>query len=201
MTVGRRKSVDDETLLAHARAVFLERGAFGTTKDIARRAGVSEAVIFQRFPTKAELFLAAMMPRDVDADSIIASEITDTQAALVETGRRLLDHFRQVIPMATHLMLHPDIKMSEVVEHFGAGRVDRIADLLTRFMIRRNAEGLLRVDDPQATANLMIAAIHSLAVYEMMELHKGDDLGHAVPLFVKALWSGMAPGPPDRGGP
>lgn len=30
--------------------------------------------------------------------------------------------------------------MSEVVEHFGAGRVDRIADLLTGFMTKRNKE-------------------------------------------------------------
>ena len=71
--MGRPKIIDDDALLAHARVVFLERGAYGSTKDIAKRAGISESAIFQRFPTKAELFLAAMLPPQVDVSAIVAS--------------------------------------------------------------------------------------------------------------------------------
>ncbi len=192
--MGRKKLIDDEALLAHARAVFLERGAFGATKDIAQRAGVSEAVIFQRFPTKAALFLAAMMPADVEAEAVIATEIEDARAALVETGHRLLGHFRKIIPTAMHLMTHPAIKMSEVAEHFGSNRVEKIATLLADYLAKMTADGQLAVQNPLAAANLLIAAIHSLAVYEMMEFHHGEALDHAVPLFVDALWSGLGPG-------
>ncbi|WP_448205688.1 TetR/AcrR family transcriptional regulator [Azospirillum sp. sgz302134] len=198
--MGRKRVIDDTALLAHARAVFLERGAFGTTKDIAQRAGVSEAVIFQRFPTKAALFLAAMLPPDVDADAIVASKIADTRAALVETGRRLLAHYRTIIPTAVHLMTNPAISMAEVATHFGEDPNSRIVSALAGFLKERTEQGLLRVENPMASASLLIAAIHSLALFEMMEFHQGDDLTHAVPLFVDALWSGLVPGPAPNDG-
>ena len=49
-------------ILSAARAVFLERGAMGTTSEVAARAGVSEGTIFNRFKSKEMLFRAAMHP-------------------------------------------------------------------------------------------------------------------------------------------
>jgi AcrR family transcriptional regulator len=60
--MGRRKLVEDDALLAVAREAFVERGIAARSRDIARRAGISEAVISQRYPTKAHLFFAAMAP-------------------------------------------------------------------------------------------------------------------------------------------
>jgi len=191
--LGRKKIIEDDALLAVARAVFMERGAFGTMKDVAQRAGVSEAAIFQRYPTKVALFLAAMMPPDTEVEVAVAAEIEDTKAALVETGYRLLRHFRVVIPTAMHLMSHPTIKMSEVADHFGTGRVATAAGHLAALLKERMARGQIRKCDPQAAAQMLVAAIHSLAVYELMEIHGGDELEHAVPLFVEALWIGLVP--------
>ncbi|MHB1104469.1 MAG: TetR/AcrR family transcriptional regulator [Devosia sp.] len=193
LALGRRKIIEDDALLGYARAVFMERGAFGTMKNVAQRAGVSEAAIFQRYPTKVALFLAAMMPPDGEAETAIAVEIEDTQAALVETGHRLLKHFRAVIPTAMHLMSHPTIKMSEVADHFGSERVDTIAGHLAAFLKERMAKGQIKATNPLAAAHMLVAAVHSLAVYEMMEIHNADDPEHAVPLFVNALWTGLVP--------
>ena len=197
--MGRKKIIGDEALLEHARAVFLERGAFGTTKDIAKRAGISEAVIFKRFPTKANLFLAAMMPPNIDANTIIASEIEDTPAALVETGYRLLHHFRKIIPPALHLMAHPTIKMSEIIEHFGDD--EEVTNHLTDFLQERSAQGHINTKNPMAAASLLVAAIHSLALYEIMEMHGGQDMEHAVPFFVGELWAGLQPRPAEADDP
>ena len=191
--MGRRKVIDNELLLAHARAVFLERGVFGTTKEIARRAEVSEALLYQRYPTKTQLFTAAMMPPEVEADAVVASEIEDTQAALVETGVRLLKHLRKVIPTAMHLLMHPAVGPGDLSVHFASGRVTKITELLIAFLRARDARGDIRVTDPMGAANLIIAAVHSLAVYETLEVHGGDDLEHAVPIFIDALWRGLAP--------
>jgi AcrR family transcriptional regulator len=49
--MGRRKLVEDDELLAVARGVFVEKGIAASTREIARRAGISEAVIYQRHPT------------------------------------------------------------------------------------------------------------------------------------------------------
>jgi AcrR family transcriptional regulator len=50
-----------ETLVESAVHVFAERGFHGTpTADIARAAGISQAYLFRLFPTKAELYVAAV---------------------------------------------------------------------------------------------------------------------------------------------
>lgn len=191
--MGRKKIIDDETLLEHARSVFLQRGAFGSTKEIAERAGVSEAAIFKRYPTKAKLFLAALLPPAADPRSLVANEIEDPRGALEETGRRLLDYFREVIPTAMHLMGNPAITVADVASHFDSKGVNNIDEALTVFIQERASLGQLRVRDARASASLLVAGIHSLALYEMMGLHGGVDMGHAIPHFVDALWSGLAP--------
>ena len=44
-----------ERIIAAAAAVFAERGLDAATAEIAHRAGVGEATLFRRFPTKDEL--------------------------------------------------------------------------------------------------------------------------------------------------
>ena len=90
--MGRKKIIDEHTLLEAARGVFLEQGSTAATKEIARRAGISEAAIFARYPTKTALFVAALLSADIDADNLIATEIENPRDALIETGRRLLRH-------------------------------------------------------------------------------------------------------------
>jgi hypothetical protein len=60
--MGRHKLSEDDVLLAVAREAFVERRIVASSRDIARRAGISEAVVYQRHPTKAHLFFAAMVP-------------------------------------------------------------------------------------------------------------------------------------------
>jgi Bacterial regulatory proteins, tetR family len=60
--MGRRKLIEDHDLLAVARDVFVKRGFAASTREIARRAGISEAIIYQRHATKVHLFFAAMVP-------------------------------------------------------------------------------------------------------------------------------------------
>src|SRR6187401_1098190 len=57
---GRPPSIDSARLLAAAREVFLEHGIRATTLEVAKRAGVSEGVLFHRFKSKEGLFSAAM---------------------------------------------------------------------------------------------------------------------------------------------
>ncbi len=193
--MGRRKIIQDEQLLKHAHDVFMEFGTFGSTKEIARRAGISEATLFQRYPTKAALFLAAMVPPRVDVEAIIhaATSQDDPQAALVEIGHRILAYFRTLIPTVMHLMSHPSISMADVTGHFKDMPAQTLVDALAAHLRDAHSRGELRADNPMASAGLFVSAIHSLAAFELMEMHGGQNLDHAVELFAAALWNGLAP--------
>lgn len=193
--MGRRKVIENDQVLRHAREVFLEGGAFGSTKEIARRAGISEATLFQRFPTKAALFLAALVPPEVDVDGIVhaPTKRTDPRGALTEIGQRMLAYFRSLIPTVMHLITHPSISMADVASHFQRMPEQAMAEALATYLREAEARGKIKVHDPMAAANLLISSVHSLAVFELMEIHAGQDLEHAIEHFVGALWSGLDP--------
>ena len=79
-TVGQRA-------LAAAREVFAQRGWFGTSYDeVAKRAGVGKSSLYLRWPTKADLVIAAVTPA-------VASPPPNTgtvRGDLVELGEALL---------------------------------------------------------------------------------------------------------------
>jgi AcrR family transcriptional regulator len=72
--VGRRLSTAEarrEAVLRAAVPVFAQRGYYGTpTAEVATRAGISQAYVFRLFPTKQELFVAAL---DHGTEQILAS--------------------------------------------------------------------------------------------------------------------------------
>ena len=81
-----------ETMIASAVKVFAKTGYYGTTvADVAKDAGISPAYIFRLFPSKEELFVAAVdrcYARIVDAVLAIAgvSETRDSSFVLSEIG-------------------------------------------------------------------------------------------------------------------
>jgi len=200
--VGRNKAISDDQLLRHARDVFLEGGAFGSTKEIARRTGISEATLFQRFPTKAALFLAAMIPPKVDVDRIVNSPTVrkNLPDALSEIGIRMLAYFRTVIPTVMHLITHPSISMADVKAHFETAPEEALVKALAQYLRKATESGQANAPNPLGAAGLLVSAVHSLAIFELMEMHGAQNQEHAVHQFVQALWSGMAPAGNARSG-
>lgn len=193
--MGRRKKIEDADILKEARAEFLQKGAFGSTKDIAGRCGVSEATLFLRFPTKAKLFIAALAPPEVDVQDIIfaPTKSDNPKAELTEVCHRILDYFRALIPTAIHLMTHPGISMDDVTQHFKPAASGSLNNALAEYLRGADRLGEMSVPDPVASAGLLISALHSLPLFEMMKFHGGADLSHAVEKFVDAQWQGFRP--------
>jgi len=193
--LGRNKVISDDQLLRHAREVFLVEGAFGSTKEIARRTGISEATLFQRYPTKAALFLAAMIPPKVDVDRIVNAPTVRTNLpdALSEIGIRMLAYFRTLIPTVMHLITHPSISMADVRAHFETVPEEVLVNALAQYLRKATESGQANAPNPLGAAGLLVSAIHSLAIFELTEMHSTRNQEHAVHQFVQALWSGMAP--------
>ncbi|HMF12415.1 MAG TPA: helix-turn-helix domain-containing protein, partial [Gemmataceae bacterium] len=72
--MGRHKTISDDEVLGIARRLFRAQGHDATTRQIAKAAGISEAVLYQRFGSKNDLFFAAMHPRGPDVDELLGPE-------------------------------------------------------------------------------------------------------------------------------
>ena len=110
--MARPTTITDERLLAAAREAFLERGILATTADVARRAGVSEGSIFRRFPTKFDLFRAAMIAEDSDpaflTDLTARAGTGEVAAHLNEIGVSLIYYARKVAPLMMMRWSNPE---------------------------------------------------------------------------------------------
>jgi AcrR family transcriptional regulator len=114
----------------------------------------------------------------------------------------MLAYFRTLIPTVLHLLTHPAISIDHVASHFRSAPLQTLADALVAYLRDARSRGEVKVDDPRATALLFISAIHSLPLFELMDLHGGQDVDHAVEAFVAALWHGLAPtGPAPKKSP
>jgi AcrR family transcriptional regulator len=84
-----------ELIIAAAATVFAERGLDAATAEIAHRAGVGEATLFRRFPTKDDLIDAIIETRmeEMAALADAAAEEPDPAAALERLMQDLVKQF------------------------------------------------------------------------------------------------------------
>ncbi len=195
--MGRKKTVPDDELLRHAREVFLARGRAGSTKEVAKRAGISEAVLFQRFKTKRELVIAALHPTPVDVNEALKLDALsqDFRIGLAQLGRRMLAVFNAVIPATMQLITSFGVSPEEIfAKHSARAPVTGFVDGVARYIADAETRGEVSATNPVAAAGLFVAAIHSLAVFELMGMH-GHSGAHgdaAIDSFVAVLWAGLA---------
>src|SRR5438046_8203043 len=106
--MGRHKTISDDEVLRVARDVFREHGHTASTRVIAEAAGISEAVLYQRFGSKNELFFAAMRPGGPDLAELLGppEPPEDARAYLQATVVRMGRHFARVLPLALQVMMH-----------------------------------------------------------------------------------------------
>src|ERR1039458_6878174 len=114
--MGRKKSLSDAQLLETARQVFVEHGFGASTKEIARRAGVSEGVIYQRFLTKDELFFAAMISPPVDVKKLLRPGRSKGLKLIEKVTLSMVEYSRATLPVLLPLMMHPGFRFEEFAE-------------------------------------------------------------------------------------
>src|SRR5262245_57236636 len=99
---GRPITLTDDQLLDVARDVYLARGIEATTSEIAKRARISESVIFHRYKTKEALFTAVferqifMPPAFARLPALVGrGEIADN---LFDAGMGMAEMTQSVLP-------------------------------------------------------------------------------------------------------
>jgi len=139
--MARTKSISDQVLLRAARDVFVKGGFAASTKSIARRAGVSEGVLFQRFSTKEELFFAAMIPPAADLSGLFRKRHKDGYKAFSAVTLAMLDYFRATLPVLITLIAHPSFRFEEFASRHPDSPLVTLRRQITHFMLEERLAG------------------------------------------------------------
>ncbi len=188
--LARPRRIDDETLLEAARKTFVEKGPGATTREIAERAGVSEGLLFQRYATKADLFLAALVPPMADPVAILRGDAEDSDAreALEQAALGMLAYFRKVMPLLLTLFNHPLFDPERFFRHEAPASVQSWIDALVGFIDARPGSG--RADSRDA-ASLLTCALFGAALIDTTGIHGAPLADAAVRGMVRSLWEGI----------
>lgn len=194
--MGRHKTIADDELLEVARRVFRERGHTASTRDVASAAGISQAVLYQRFRSKDDLFFAAMMPASPDLSEILGEPPTgdvDGAAYLRALARRLLAYFEGIAPSLLHLITHPSFRLDVIArahDHFPARALE--AGLADRLKLLQQLRAL-GSGDVKAAASVLVAALHSYAVFGALAGAPAASHAFRADALITVLWQGLRP--------
>jgi AcrR family transcriptional regulator len=195
--VGRRKIITDAALLAAAREAFVEYGLAASTRDIARRAGISEGVLFQRFGTKTDLFFAAMAPPPFPWARVFRKKgrPADGRARLELLVQRLIDYFREAVPVLLPLLSHPEFRFEEFARRHSQSSFISLRREIVEHLAAERASGRLGPIDPGPAALALISLGHSVAVFERLGAHGARFPAVLIKGAVASLWQGFASQP------
>ncbi len=165
---GRPQTISDDDLIDAASAVFLEQGVGATTAAVARKARISESVIFHRYKTKEALFLA-VLDRVIRLPPILEhletrigqGEVADT---LFDIGMGVMEEARRVMPffmMASMLARASSWKLDELRDRMTKPPPAHLQSvrLLARYFKGETEAGRLRPVDSEAVARMFLGAV------------------------------------------
>ncbi len=190
--MGRYKTISDDEVLRVARDIFREEGHTATTRAVAEAAGISEAVLYQRFGSKDALFFAAMHATGPDVERLLGPKDPpdDAHAYLRVVVVRLGKHFADVIPLALRVMTHPSFDPSTLARHqpkgpasLRQGLTERLASLARRKRIATRAEAV--------TARVLVSLAHDWALGGVMSHDNPPHRERALKEMVDAVWEGL----------
>jgi len=172
---GRASAQDRQAgLIGAAASLFAAKGFSGTTtKDIAKAAGVSEALLFKHFPTKRALYSAILAEKAQYSELRAALEkaVADRDDERLFT---LLAGFRirkGADPTMLRLLLFSALEGHELSAMFFRQQYRVFYDLLAGYISRRIVEGAFRAVDPQLTARAFFGIIvHHRILHDILGL-------------------------------
>jgi AcrR family transcriptional regulator len=183
------------SLIAAAASLFARKGFNGTTtKEIAKTAGVSEALVFKHFPTKQKLYGAILEEKVA---------VSDLLSAIEQSARQRDD--RQVFSLIAGYRIRPDVDSTLLrlllfsalegheLSNMFFGRHHKVFyEYLATYIERRIGDGAFRGVDPLLAARAFIGmVVHHRLLHEIFQvpMHRShsDTISAYVDLFLQGL--------------
>ena len=192
----RQKTISDEEILEHARALFLDRGFAASTLAIARQARISEALIFRRFRTKEALFAAALglaeEPAWISKLKPLAGAYT-FRNNLVAVSLDIIDYYDAHLPRL--MMIWSSRTRAPIRRKLDDTPQARNLRALSRYFAREIELGRMRRVDPEVVARMLLGALSNHSFAKAMGMHVQGRVAakRYVTRLIGALWQGIAP--------
>lgn len=182
-------------LIQAAATLFAKKGFNGTTtKEIARAAGVSEALVFKHFPTKRALY-AAILAEKVTVGALLEA-IEDS--AKKKDDRRvftLIASYRirpGVDPTLLRLLLFSALEGHELSDMFFGKHHKVFYDRLAAYVQTRIEDGAFRPIDPLLAARAFIGmVVHHRLLHEIFGVPMDRSYDDTVTTYVDVFLNGL----------
>jgi AcrR family transcriptional regulator len=162
-------------ILQIAIGLFSKKGFSGTTtKEIARVAGVSEAMVFRHFATKEELYSAILdykaceggmriLPWEKDIVEKRAIEENDDYNVFYNLAINALEHQQNDVDFM-RLLFHSALEGHELSQMFFERFISRLYEFLSAYILKRQEAGAMREIEPRVVVRAFLGMIihHSL---------------------------------------
>lgn len=183
------------SLISTAASLFAANGFKGTTtKEIAKAAGISEALLFKYFPTKRALYAAILAEKAQysglrEAVEEAAEKRDDEQLFTLLASYRIR---KGADPTLFRLLLFSALEGHEMSEMFFQQQYRAFHELLAGYIRRRIEEGAFRSVDPLLAARAFFGIIiHHRLLHDILglPLHRTyeDTVTEYVSLFLHGL--------------
>lgn len=149
-----------ERVLRAATTSFLARGYASSVDDIARRAGVAKQTVYHHFPSKDALFKAVAhdLARGVLVE--LEHEPRDVRAALTRFALAYRARVLGAQGIATFRTVVPEIpRFRALAKSMYAASAGEMVRQVGDYLARAMEAGLLRRDDPQFAAELLLGML------------------------------------------
>ena len=164
-----------EQILQTAVALFAQRGFKGTTtKEIARAAGVSEAMVFRHFENKDALYGAILdtkgcqdgvhkFPWEGNPELLAAMDAKDDFAVFYNIAIASLNKHQADVDFM-RLLFYSALEEHELAERFFHEFIERIYQFIGSYVETRKADGAFREMEPRMAVRAFLGMLihHSL---------------------------------------
>jgi len=192
--MARPRKITAEQILEAAQAIFLEKGFGASTVDIANKAGISEGSIFKRFPTKEDLFVAAMGMSQISSwISFLESSVGegDLKENLKNLGSKMIEFFKELVPKMM-MVRSKGLPIPPMLRQPDKAPPVRVLRALTSFFEKEIALGRIKPNNPQIIATMFMGSLMEFVILSQASapLPEADSYVDSV---VELLWASIKP--------
>jgi AcrR family transcriptional regulator len=168
----QQSSAARERILDAAAKVMREQGlGAATTKEIARAAGYSEAMLYKHFSDKQQIFMGVLQERigALQGPGALVGQ-GDVRENLVQLVIQLMTFYVNSFPMSASIFSTPELLRSwreGMAVHGGGPRVP--IHMVERYLAAEIGHGRLEGIDPTAVADLLVGAAFQAAFFACFE--------------------------------